>query len=66
LDVSDALKPGDNKLEIEVVNLWRNRLLGDAAKPTNERITTINVEMNPNQPLAPSGLMGPVVIMGSR
>jgi len=29
LDVSDVLKSGENALEIRVVNLWPNRLIGD-------------------------------------
>ncbi|MBT7463952.1 MAG: glycosyl hydrolase, partial [Bacteroidetes bacterium] len=29
IDISDALKEGENKLEIEVANRWINRLLGD-------------------------------------
>lgn len=29
IDISDALKKGENKLEIEVANRWINRLLGD-------------------------------------
>ena len=31
LDISDALTDGENVLEIEVANLWINRLIGDAA-----------------------------------
>jgi hypothetical protein len=30
LDVTSALKPGDNALEIRVTNLWANRVIGDA------------------------------------
>ena len=31
--ITDAVKPEGNKLEIEVVNLWRNRLVGDENMP---------------------------------
>ncbi|MGM0572874.1 MAG: glycosyl hydrolase [Bacteroidota bacterium] len=33
LDVASHLKPGDNELEIRVVNLWINRLIGDEHLP---------------------------------
>lgn len=33
LDITSALKAGENSLEIEVVNLWPNRLIGDEFKP---------------------------------
>jgi hypothetical protein len=33
VDVRDALKPGRNKLEIKVTNLWPNRLIGDERFP---------------------------------
>ncbi|MEI6561309.1 MAG: glycosyl hydrolase [Verrucomicrobiota bacterium] len=33
LEVTQALKPGKNSLEIEVANLWPNRLIGDAQLP---------------------------------
>jgi hypothetical protein len=29
IDITNALKKGENKLEIEVTNLWTNRLIGD-------------------------------------
>ncbi len=36
VDVTSALKPGVNQLRIRVVNLWVNRLIGDAALPAEE------------------------------
>ncbi|MEI6240652.1 MAG: glycosyl hydrolase [Planctomycetia bacterium] len=61
--VGDALHPGENQLEIDVVNLWRNRLIGDAAKPADERVTRTTIVAAPTEPLLPSGLVGPVRLM---
>jgi len=38
LDVTAALKPGANKLEIEVTNEWTNRIAGDRLLPADQHI----------------------------
>ncbi|TSA33570.1 MAG: hypothetical protein D4R64_13975 [Porphyromonadaceae bacterium] len=62
--VSKFVRPGKNQIEIDVTNLWHNRLVGDAGKVGPERITRTNVQnrYRKNIPLLPSGLIGPVVI----
>ena len=60
LDITDALKPGSNRIELRVTNLWVNRLIGDA-QPGAEPITVTTLPTyKPGAPLAPSGLIGPV------
>ncbi len=57
------LRPTGNQLEIDVVNSWRNRLIGDRAKPKAQRITQTNITVRPDWKLQPSGLLGPVVLL---
>jgi hypothetical protein len=64
VEISGAVKAGANDLEIEVVNLWPNRLIGDARLPKEQRRTVTNVEKfnKPNTALLESGLLGPVTV----
>jgi len=94
IDVTDFLRKGDNNLEIDVTNLWVNRLVGDEREPDDLRWTEQrrpgsgafileepdwlkNGTPRPSQgrkavvsykiftkdePLLPSGLLGPVVL----
>jgi len=56
-----AWKDGENLLEIEVANLWANRLIGDASLPAEKRLTRTTVNpYKPTDPLRRSGLFGPV------
>jgi hypothetical protein len=64
VDITDALKAKDNYLEITIVNLWPNRLIGDAGLPEGSRLTQTNVhKFSSHSPLLPSGLLGPVKIL---
>lgn len=61
VDVSDCLHKGENRLVVEVADLWINRLLGDELLPVDKRRTSTNIEIkNYNESLKPSGLIGPV------
>jgi hypothetical protein len=68
IDISNAVKEGRNDLEIEVANLWPNRLIGDAALPADQRFTwtIVGHPYKADSKLLPSGLFGPVQIMISK
>jgi len=65
-DITPFAKEGTNELEIEVVNMWPNRLIGDSKLPETQRITKTNINKfngpDADQFLRVSGLMGPVNI----
>ena len=64
VDITQAVKATGNKLEIDVINLWPNRLIGDAGLPKEKRLTATNVQKfyrGKHKPL-PSGLLGPVAV----
>lgn len=64
VDVTSALKAGENELEVSIINLWPNRLIGDASLPKDKRLTVTNMrKFMPQTPLFPSGLLGPVQLM---
>lgn len=66
-EVTGVLKPGRNTLEVKVVNLWCNRIIGDAALPESKRRTRTNIQdLKANTPLEPSGLLGPVRFLQSK
>jgi len=64
LDITDAVVNGENQIEIEVVNLWVNCLIGDSRLPVNERKTWLATNsFKPDNKLEPSGLIGDVELM---
>jgi hypothetical protein len=67
VDITGAVKPGENKLEVSVVNFWPNRIIGDAGLPADRRLTQTNIRnLKANTPLMESGLLGPVRILAQQ
>ena len=78
-DITNYLKEGKNKLEIEVTNLWVNRLVVDQNLPLEERKTYTNLvnvtgrysferftNTDADKYLRVSGLIGPVSVQFSK
>jgi hypothetical protein len=62
-DVTAALRPGPNHLEIKITNLWPNRLIGDQQPSAGKRYTFTDYKpYTKDSPLLDSGLLGPVTL----
>ena len=58
-----VLREGRNELEIQVANLWVNRIIGDCQPDCKDPVTTTPMAFyKANDPLLPSGLLGPVLL----
>lgn len=62
IPVNGIIHAGNNVLEVEVINSWRNRLVGDRGKPAEQRFTKTNITIRPEWTLLESGLLGPVTL----
>ena len=64
LNVTGVLRPGTNRLEVQVTNQWTNRQLGDRSLPPEQKILTPirSFFPDPAEP-PPSGLLGPVTLV---
>jgi hypothetical protein len=63
INISKAIREGENAIRIEVVNTWNNRMVGDSRLPADKRITSTMYPFKmEGKPLLPAGLLGPVVI----
>ena len=69
LDVTAALKPGENKIEIKVTNQWTNRIARDRAAPADQKVLAAAPPgrggggfCGAAPALPASGLIGPVTI----
>lgn len=68
IDVTAALRPGKNRIEVAVTNGWLNRLIGDAGRDQAERSSFVTPELRfgklwqptSRDALLPGGLIGPV------
>jgi hypothetical protein len=62
-DVTSALKPGRNHVEIKVTNLWPNRIIGDRQPNAAKKYAWLDYKpFRADTPLLESGLLGPVKI----
>lgn len=69
VEVTDAVKEDANTLTIDVTNTWRNRLIGDAGLPAEQRTTWTWARdrwFNAEATLEPAGLLGPVMLRTAR
>ena len=63
VDITGAVQTGENVLEVEVVNAWNNRLVGDLKLPVEQRRTFLLAPtVSKDAPLLPAGLLGPVTL----
>ena len=61
LEVSSLLKKGNNEIEVEVVNCWRNRIIGEKKKAVASPFTKQSTSyLKADTELQPSGLTGEV------
>jgi len=66
MNVTEALRPGVNAVEIKVTNLWVNRVVGDQQPGVTTKYTyTSYPYYRADSPLLPSGLLGPVRMIRS-
>lgn len=64
VDVTKAVHKGLNTLEVKAVNTWHNRIIGDMQPGVTRKITYYPVDLlNADDPLLPSGLLGPVRVL---
>jgi len=68
VEITEAIKPTDNLLEIDVINLWANRVIGDLNHPIDERFTKTHDAfrfdmITKDTSLLNAGLLGPVAIL---
>jgi len=69
VEITESVKPGSNRLEVEIANTWVNRLVGDAKSAKDKRYCRTNITGSRTQrksweeiSLRESGLLGTVEV----
>ena len=64
VDVTQALKQGANQIQVQVINAWVNRLIGDQQPDATTKYTFATWKAyKADSPLQASGLIGPVTVV---
>ncbi|MCL5671062.1 MAG: hypothetical protein M1423_07185 [Acidobacteria bacterium] len=63
VDATAALRPGANRIEIEVVNAWVNRLIGDQQPGATQYTSADFKPYRADLLLQASGLIGPLTVV---
>jgi beta-galactosidase/beta-glucuronidase len=64
VDITSALKPGKNTVEIKVTNAWVNRIIGDRQPDVTKTYTFTSPKFyKAESKLVASGLLGPVRVI---
>ncbi len=63
VDISAAARPGANRLTVQVINSWRNRLIGDRRLPAGQARSNTNISVTESWKVTASGLLGPVHLL---
>ena len=63
-DIKPLLREGENSIEVKVTNVWRNRMIGDVQPGEKHPVTAIRRFYKASDKTLPSGLLGPVRIIG--
>ncbi|MFS0732355.1 glycosyl hydrolase [Microbacterium sp. 1P10UB] len=60
VDVSNAIRAGENELAVHVTNPWRNRLIAEGAQASGEVFAPMTGVFEPTAAVEPAGLLGAV------
>ncbi|MCW3058512.1 MAG: hypothetical protein JWQ02_333 [Capsulimonas sp.] len=68
VEITGAVRAKGNVLEVDVINLWANRVIGDLNKPKEQRVTKTHDAfrfdmLTKNTPPLDAGLLGPVSVL---